>query len=601
MQGGKRRTIVPAKVASLDVNPLFQLAAGQPAGHQQGDPPQAVQPTLSPQPPAPAQQQQQQQQHAAMPAAAAAAATLPMSPPPIAVRVPAPGAAAVAASLLMRGGGRGAAAASSPSAAAGSPGREGSTPKRITPIRLAQPAEVQQTFITAASGASPHAARRDMLQQSEMQQRSRPGSRLGTPMAGGLLECAPGAFGRPASAASSAASALGTRSSDGSGGEAGSSSRSPLLWSADEQSVCQQLSFDVLSPAKPAGTEAAAAAAGKDGSKAGEGEGSVTRVAVAAHAGPSLAAGAPAGGEQLAAALGCQLESLHLGASSSSSSREGIAAAGRSDDPSLSRQQRILDSAMHRMGARLAPAGGTTSGGFDAPASFPPSLTRPLQLRDSGMQLQPSDSASQGAADSGQEEAQRGGVQQLGLEQGQEEADVALCPQGRLLAELHAALLRCCSSISLSGGWVGGWLYARVVISCPWSRGRGPLPGGDSTVTCPDCRPFRFPPPLCAAELDLLLNLLAVPSAVRIDPALTPVTVLWCGGLAQRYACCVLQSAGELGRGAAERFTALAAAPLRLCLLRARPGALLLMPGPRRPCLRVSGIALASAAMPQAG
>lgn len=66
------------------------------------------------------------------------------------------------------------------------------------------------------------------------------------------------------------------------------------------------------------------------------------------------------------------------------------------------------------------------------------------------------------------------------------------------MAELHAGLLRCCTSINL------------------------------------------------AAELDLLLNLLAVPSTTRVDPPLKPVTPLWCGDLAQQYACCVLQSAGEL-------------------------------------------------------
>jgi hypothetical protein len=48
----------------------------------------------------------------------------------------------------------------------------------------------------------------------------------------------------------------------------------------------------------------------------------------------------------------------------------------------------------------------------------------------------------------------------------------------------------------------------------------------------------------CAAELDLLLNLLAVQPAILIDPALKPVTVLWCGDLAQQYACHVLQSSG---------------------------------------------------------
>ena len=47
-------------------------------------------------------------------------------------------------------------------------------------------------------------------------------------------------------------------------------------------------------------------------------------------------------------------------------------------------------------------------------------------------------------------------------EQQQDEA-VLLCAEGRLLAELHAGLLRCCSSIALSGG--GKW---GQVLRCIW-------------------------------------------------------------------------------------------------------------------------------------
>jgi hypothetical protein len=47
-----------------------------------------------------------------------------------------------------------------------------------------------------------------------------------------------------------------------------------------------------------------------------------------------------------------------------------------------------------------------------------------------------------------------------------------------------------------------------------------------------------------AAELDLLMNLLAVSPGVRTDPQLAHLTLLWCGELAQQYACCVLQAAG---------------------------------------------------------
>lgn len=66
------------------------------------------------------------------------------------------------------------------------------------------------------------------------------------------------------------------------------------------------------------------------------------------------------------------------------------------------------------------------------------------------------------------------------------------------LAQLHSGLLRCCSTMAL------------------------------------------------AAELDLLMNLLAVPASVHVDPQLSHITLLWCGELAQQYACCVLQAGGEL-------------------------------------------------------
>ena len=47
----------------------------------------------------------------------------------------------------------------------------------------------------------------------------------------------------------------------------------------------------------------------------------------------------------------------------------------------------------------------------------------------------------------------------------------------------------------------------------------------------------------------MLFNLLAVPPSVRVDPCLAPLTRLWCGDVAQQYACAVLQGAGGLVRG----------------------------------------------------
>ncbi len=76
-----------------------------------------------------------------------------------------------------------------------------------------------------------------------------------------------------------------------------------------------------------------------------------------------------------------------------------------------------------------------------------------------------------------------------------------------------------------------------------------PITPRDSPPPHPSKPCTPWPCTLCpAAELDLLLNLLAVPACVRIDPALVPLTRLWCGELAQQYACCVLQSAGEFAR-----------------------------------------------------
>lgn len=130
-----------------------------------------------------------------------------------------------------------------------------------------------------------------------------------------------------------------------------------------------------------------------------------------------------------------------------------------------------------------------------------------------------------------------------------------LCAEGRRLAELHAALLRCCSSISLSGA-AGMSRPCVIVAGVLLSGSLGSLPAVPSAVAtlmneCSTCSRTALtaalshcPAPPAAAELDLLLNLLAVPSSVRIDPALTGVTRLWCGELAQQYACCVLQSAG---------------------------------------------------------
>ena len=356
-----------------------------------------------------------------------------MSPPPIAVRLPAPG-AAVAASLLLRGGGGGGGggAVGSPGALGSPGGGEGSTPKRITPIRLLQPAEVQATFLTSHTATSPRSARREMLQQPEMlQARSRPGSRLGTPMAGLPLGAAPTAspFGPPPPDRQSGGSSGGGGASGSGGGGASSSSRSPLLWSAEEQAVCQQLSFDaLLSPAKPD-----AAAASEDGKKAAGGP---AAVAVEAHAGvpPSAAAEPAAAAAAVASRLEQRLQGLELS--------DG-GASGRSAS-----QQRLLDAAMQRMGGRLAPAGGSTSGGFDAPgssAALSAATIRPIQV-GCVRAAAPSDISQQ------QQQQQQQQEQQQQQQQQQQQLDgPTLCSEGRLLAELHAALLRCCSSISLAG------------------------------------------------------------------------------------------------------------------------------------------------------
>lgn len=438
LQGGRRRTIVPAKVESLDINPLFHLppAAKQPGptpaeppAKQPAEPP----PQQAPRQPPPQQQQApppgQQQQQAPPPQSPAAAATLPMSPPPIAVRLPAPG-AAVAASLLLRGGGGGGA---SPGAA-GSPGGEGGTPKRITPVRMLQPAEVQPTFLHTVPATSPRSARRDMLQQPDfVQARSRPGSRLGTPLAGPLAAAAASPFALGAAVAAAASAAGPSSGGGGSGGGASSSggpsssSRSPLLWSVEEkQAVCQQLSFDtLLSPVKDTASsaapqpDAAALPAAADGQTA------------AADAGPALAA-------RQQQPLDAQLQQLDI---SSSACSGGGPSAG-------SRRQRILDAAMQRVGDRLAPAGGSTSDGFDAPSTsgLPASVLRPLQLSGTAASKAPSGPGPDQAGVHRQQQEQQQPAQQPQQDTAQ------LCSRGRLLAELHAALLRCCSGISLSGG-----------------------------------------------------------------------------------------------------------------------------------------------------
>ncbi|KAI3423926.1 hypothetical protein D9Q98_009760 [Chlorella vulgaris] len=534
VQAGKRRTIAPAKVASLEINPLFQLpqpAQQQPAAAappqpaieahaaQQAQWPPLAQPSARPwaamqraqrqapqlvptaqqqRPVSAAQQQQQPVQPTALPPTTASLPSF-MSPPAITVRRRAPETAA----------------------AVGLPQGESSTPKRITPLRMDRPAEVQLGFLEAGSGASsPRSARRDMLQQPEMLQRSRPGSRLGTPLAAAapcstaaaafgpspavLVSAALGTQGSGSSAESGALSGLACSSDGSSCALGGSSSRSSLPWSAEEQTVRQQLTFDMLSPTKPAalkqvpataaGAEqvsaAAAAAAAATVAKCSSSEaagGSAATVIVAVHAGvpppppPSSQAEQPA----------C-LEALPSSKVSSSSSGSGGACLGATG----SRQQHASVS-KQRFADRLAPWGGNTRSCSDPPSSaFPPPGIPRQQLDE---HLQPAANSAEAAlVVAGMTcELRQHTLQQSQLEGG----GVQLCARGRRLAELHAGLLRCCSSISLS------------------------------------------------VELDLLLNLLAVQPAVLIDPVLKPVTVLWCGDLAQQYACHVLQSSGALVRG----------------------------------------------------
>ncbi|KAL4855714.1 hypothetical protein ACK3TF_003794 [Chlorella vulgaris] len=534
VQAGKRRTIAPAKVASLEINPLFQLpqpAQQQPAAAappqpaieahaaQQAQWPPLAQPSARPwaamqraqrqapqllptaqqqRPVSAAQQQQQPVQPTALPPTTASLPSF-MSPPAITVRRRAPETAA----------------------AVGLPQGESSTPKRITPLRMDRPAEVQLGFLEAGSGASsPRSARRDMLQQPEMLQRSRPGSRLGTPLAAAapcstaaaafgpspavLVSAALGTRGSGSSAASGALSGLACSSDGSSCALGGSSSRSSLPWSAEEQTVRQQLTFDMLSPTKPAAVKqvpataagaeqvsaaAAAAAAAATVAKCSSSEaagGSAATVIVAVHAGvpppppPSSQAEQPA----------C-LEALPSSKVSSSSSGSGGACLGATG----SRQQHASVS-KQRFADRLAPWGGNTRSCFDPPSSaFPPPGIPRQQLDE---HLQPAANSAEAAlVVAGMTcELRHHTLQQSQLEGG----GVQLCARGRRLAELHAGLLRCCSSISLS------------------------------------------------VELDLLLNLLAVQPAVLIDPVLKPVTVLWCGDLAQQYACHVLQSSEKAYR-----------------------------------------------------
>lgn len=569
LQGGKRRTIVPAKVASLEVNPLFQLPEPEPGPQQaqqaqqaqqpppQGAPPRCTQaepaspqqlaarrarplpaeplsppllPAASPAAPAPlgqragqppqpppqqqAQQQapQQQQQQVAQEQAQqpgqllhpqhlnAADMALPMSPPPVAVRLPAPG-AALAASLLLRGGGGGGGGGGGDSAS--------STPtRRITPIRMQQPAEVQPTFLTAAAATSPRSARRDMLAQPEMlQSLSRPGSRLGTPLAG----AAAAAFGReglPLPAATPASvsrlgggpGGSGSRGSGSGGGSAApasrsASGRSPLLWPAEEQSsVCQQLSFDsLLSPVKPAAAAGAARAAAGDAAAGSGGKKAAAAVEVSAHAGPCPGAAPlqqsdPGGPEQLVRRLAAGGNAAQGAAGASAGGGpDGIIVAGASSAQS-SRQTRALEAAMRRM----APLGGSSCGGFDAPsrhssssttvgdgsistaedgsrtssisnevgapsasasatcpsavgtaAAAPNTAPLPLQLPEPAQQQMQQQLAG--------EAAPPGAAAAAAAESGGSGGEPRLCGEARRLAELHAALLRRCSSISLAG------------------------------------------------------------------------------------------------------------------------------------------------------
>lgn len=281
---------------------------------------------------------------------------------------------------------------------AGSPGRGGgggesssSTPtRRITPIRMLHPAEVQPTFVTSSSlpATSPRSARRAMLAQPEMQQaRSRPGSRLGTPLAGGAAAAA-AAFGIETAAANVAASAsrlgpgLGSTGSSGGKGSAGSvaatggSSRSPQLWSASEKSsVVQQLSFDsLLSPTKPAEATQGAAAATAASDPAGNGSSARDAAAVEVSHQSGLRTAAALAAVPASKRLqpeplpaGQQARPAELNGYGGSSSGDGGSGGGSAAHGS--RQQRVLEAAMRRM-APLGEDSTTTSsisGGFDAP------------------------------------------------------------------------------------------------------------------------------------------------------------------------------------------------------------------------------------------
>lgn len=562
LQGGKRRTIVPAKVASLEVNPLFQLPepgqrtqqaqqGPETQGQLHGAPPQdnplspqhlaarrvrrvsaeplspPLLPAASPAAPATAGQHAEQQPHLQQPQQAqqqltqqrmpeqsqksqpqhaqhlqplsCADMTLPMSPPPVAVRLPAPGAALAASLLLRGGGGAGGGPPGSPGVGVGGGGGESasSTPtRRITPIRLHNPAEVQPTFLAAAAATSPRAARRDMLAQPEMQQsRSRPGSRLGTPLAGAAatafgregpaqpaatpatasqLGGGPGGSGSRGSGSGSGSSALGARSSSG---------RSPLLWAAEEpSSVCQQLSFDsLLSPVKAgAAAEAAVvhAATRPPGQIAAPSEAVVgsqqkkaaLAVELLAHSGLCL----PATAVQQSGPSWRQLAvngSAGQTAGSGGAERSAIdSSAAVEPSAHSSRQMRILEAAMSRM----TPPGGSSSAGFDEPRrdssstggdrKVNPSCQSALGAehavaRAAPVQRQPPKPAQQQQ----QHQAQLAGAapqaaaQETTATEAQEAAGDAagdqprLCPEARRLAELHAALLRRCSGISLAG------------------------------------------------------------------------------------------------------------------------------------------------------
>eukprot|EP00887_Chlorella_sp_A99_P005741 scaffold1.g5741.t1 len=379
-------------------------------------------------------------------------------------------------------------AAQAPAQLRGPP--QGATPKRIIPTKVAA-VDVNPSFLASPS-LTPQACRlAGLLAQTP------------TPAAAGASKTAGGA---PA--------------------------RSPVqLDGAGEQELCCQLSFDdTTSTGRTAAAGVSRGAAADGGSGAGE-PGALPASLEQRMCGVSL--GSPAAGGLLASRLGApagrpaptppQRQPPPNQQRQPEATGRSAAAATPSVDPSP------MERLTQRLSTRLLPAGASTTIGFDAPAVPLAERQQPQEQRLSAWPAQGTPSPPSAKPPSPQPQPQQApgasgphgppppaapARQSLSplkrppasLEDSLEpppsqQPVAALADSARVLAELHAGLLRCCSSINLAG------------------------------------------------ELDLVLNLLAVPPATRVDPSLAHVTPLWCGELAQCYACCVLQSAGWAVRG----------------------------------------------------